>query len=532
MKSILFVLSILVMLTGCASAPGQALLNPVSDADEWQAEQAYVLEKLERFCFDRSWEDPPLRFGENRAMKGGQYRLYGGISDDIPSDFNKDFHYTCYVRARVPMQATFSDPQPVRASAWWSTQRRKAFLALLEDRFQGYLASERTPRNGAPWGAVMLLRDGETVLNLDYFPGDSGVQMRVYRRRIDISRVGDDLEEQFGFGAKPTYISKPDGVDFPMNTQFIKQDARTDPLPLHSVININQLPDEKLQALEAQRRDLDQREKLRLQFQARANLDRLHQEAETRTVWYKQERASEREMAAFERRRKEQRRAAVDSFFTDLAVATYSQAATTNTPSTSTSASIGSSTPSANTFSNDLTSSNALMPWSDIQAEANRARAMKARQHQAAAASRPAAGTSNTAVASPGPTSRASSDSADARTSTAARSSGSSSSSSDDKRYAGKVYEPNPITITGKNGTWFSKRDRALNYARLKAANDINEQCRERGARSDAPGYREIREGVTPPRWNYGSPDCKQGGWRDEEWLCEAPVSGTCYRRQ
>lgn len=551
MKPILLALSVLVLLPGCASAPGQALLNPVSDADEWQAEQAYVLNKMERFCFDRSWEDPPLSFGETREMTGGQYRLHGAITDDVPSQFNEEFHYTCYVRAHVPMENTFSATKPVRGSAWWSTQRREAFLALLKDRFEGYLASEATPRNGAPWGAIMLLRDGETVLNLDYFPKDSGVQLRVYRRRIEIGRRGDDVEERFGFGAETTYISRPEGVDLPIDTQFVKQDARTDPLPLHDVISINQLPDDKLAALEAQRRNLDEKEKRRLQFQARANLDRLHREAELRTAWYKQERASEREMAAFERRLKKKRDAAMDSFFTDLVVATYSEAAAMNTPSTSTSTSTsvgkGSSTTTANTFSNDLSSANALMPWSDIQAEASRARAMKARQNQAAAASRYSGGAStrntasttanarDTAGASPGRTSRTSSGPTYDSTTTTARSSGSSggsSSSGDEKRYAGKIYEPNPISITGENDTWFSKRDRAINYARLEAANDINDQCRERGARSDSPSYRDISDGVTPVRWNYSAPDCKQGGWRDQEWLCKAKVSGTCYRMQ
>lgn len=548
MKPILLALSVLVLLPGCASAPGQALLNPVSDADEWQAEQAYVLDKMERFCFDRSWEDPPLSFDETREMTGGQYRLYGAITDDVPSQFNEEFHYTCYVRARVPMENTFSATKPVRASAWWSTQRRKAFLALLEDRFEGYLASEATPRNGAPWGAIMLLRDGETVLNLDYFPKDSGVQLRVYRRRIEIGRRGDDVEERFGFGAEKTYIRWPDDMDLPLDTQFVKQDARTGPLPLHDVISINQLPDDKLAALEAQRRNLDENEKRRLQFQARANLDRLHREAEIRTVWYKQERASQREMAAFERRLKKKRDAAMDSFFTDLVMATYSEAAAMNTPSTSTSTSVGngSSTTTTNTFPKDLSSSNALMPWSDIQAEANRARAMKARQNQAAASrysggarTRNTASTTvnaiDTAGVSPGRTSRTSSGPTYDSTTTTVRSSGGSggsSSSDNEKRKAGKIYEPNPISITGENDTWFSKRDRAIDYARLEAANDINDQCRERGARSDSPSYRDISNGVTPVRWNYSAPDCKQGGWRDQEWLCKAKVSGTCYRMQ
>ena len=100
----------------------------------------------------------------------------------------------------------------------------------------------------------------------------------------------------------------------------------------------------------------------------------------------------------------------------------------------------------------------------------------------------------------------------------------------DGPQYTGRLYEPNMVTIEGKNDVWFSDRDRAISYARLKAVRDVDDECRDRGARSDAPRFSEIKRGVAPTRWNYKTPDCKQGGWNDNEWACTAEVSGTCYR--
>lgn len=113
-------------------------------------------------------------------------------------------------------------------------------------------------------------------------------------------------------------------------------------------------------------------------------------------------------------------------------------------------------------------------------------------------------------------------------------SSNSSTSDADDMgpQYSGKLYEPMMVTREGDNSTWFSDRDYALSLARLEAVNDIEDECRSRGARADGPTFSEIERGVVPVRWNYKTPDCKQGGWDDEEWMCTAEVSGTCYRNQ
>lgn len=100
----------------------------------------------------------------------------------------------------------------------------------------------------------------------------------------------------------------------------------------------------------------------------------------------------------------------------------------------------------------------------------------------------------------------------------------------DGPQYTGRLYEPNMVTIEGKLSSGFNDRDTAISYARLAAVRDIADECRDRGARSDAPYFSDIEKGVAPTRWNYKTPDCKQGGWEDEEWFCTAEVSGTCYR--
>lgn len=120
----------------------------------------------------------------------------------------------------------------------------------------------------------------------------------------------------------------------------------------------------------------------------------------------------------------------------------------------------------------------------------------------------------------------------------AASNSNSSSSAStrnpdeDGPQYTGRLYEPNMVTMTGSMDSGFSDRDLAIAYARLAAVRDIDDECRDRGARSDAPRFSDIETGIAPTRWNYKTPDCKQGGWEDEEWFCTVEVSGTCYRTQ
>lgn len=102
----------------------------------------------------------------------------------------------------------------------------------------------------------------------------------------------------------------------------------------------------------------------------------------------------------------------------------------------------------------------------------------------------------------------------------------------DGPQYTGRLYEPNMVTMEGSMDSGFSDRDLAIAYARLEAVRDVDDECRARGARSDAPRFPDIETGVAPTRWNYKTPDCKQGGWRDEEWYCTAEVSGTCYRER
>jgi len=106
--------------------------------------------------------------------------------------------------------------------------------------------------------------------------------------------------------------------------------------------------------------------------------------------------------------------------------------------------------------------------------------------------------------------------------------SGSGSPGSDEATAAMKVYEPMPDTFTGEKG-WFSKRSRAVFYARLEAVNEISSSCRDRGARADRPDTDRIRSGDAPSRWTFSVPDCRQGGWKDEEWACRATVAGHCY---
>ncbi len=118
-----------------------------------------------------------------------------------------------------------------------------------------------------------------------------------------------------------------------------------------------------------------------------------------------------------------------------------------------------------------------------------------------------------------------------ATASSASSSQSSGQSSGSDLQYTGRSYEPNPIVVTKRNQSPFSTREMAVNYARLAAVNEITAQCRQRGARSDGPTYRQISNGEKPPAWwNFSAPDCKQGGWDDKEWICSAQVAGTCYR--
>ncbi|MDX1588376.1 MAG: hypothetical protein R3296_05510 [Oleiphilaceae bacterium] len=107
-------------------------------------------------------------------------------------------------------------------------------------------------------------------------------------------------------------------------------------------------------------------------------------------------------------------------------------------------------------------------------------------------------------------------------------SSGSGSSASSRKKQ--KVYEPMPQVVTGETDTWFSDRDMAVAYSRLGAVNDVRDECRNKGARSDSVGFKDIKQGDTPGRWTYANPDCRQNG--NGNWKCRAEVRTHCYRMQ
>lgn len=100
------------------------------------------------------------------------------------------------------------------------------------------------------------------------------------------------------------------------------------------------------------------------------------------------------------------------------------------------------------------------------------------------------------------------------------------------KAATSKVYEPAPEVIERETDSWFSDRNLAIAYARLKATNDIKDVCRRKGARSDTVTFSQIKAGNPPVRWNFSAPQCRQGGWQDEEWKCQTRVSGTCFRHQ
>lgn len=95
-----------------------------------------------------------------------------------------------------------------------------------------------------------------------------------------------------------------------------------------------------------------------------------------------------------------------------------------------------------------------------------------------------------------------------------------------------KVYEPSPEVLERETDSWFSDKKLAIAYARLKATNDIKTVCQQKEARSDTLTFSQIEAGNAPPRWNFSVPNCRQGGWKDEEWKCQAKVSGTCFRYQ
>lgn len=95
-----------------------------------------------------------------------------------------------------------------------------------------------------------------------------------------------------------------------------------------------------------------------------------------------------------------------------------------------------------------------------------------------------------------------------------------------------KVYEPNMLTVTGESTAGFSSRDYTVELALLNGINQLSKMCREKGARADPVPLEMRRSKTAPPRWNFGTPQCHQGGWRGEEWYCDIKVSATCYRMQ
>jgi hypothetical protein len=532
------------VLAGCGTKLENALRNPKVDDATWKAEQEYFVQRLEEFCFDRRWDEAPLEMTEMRGQDYGyRYRLWGEITDDyaLPDVSEKRYRLVCRVVASLPfLQVTLHDKDPVRSSPWWNSHRRAAFKQRLTDRF-GVLYSATKPRVDRFDGEMLLLRDGETVLEISHFKKNSGTSVQVYRRRAEpVEAVADP--DDLPFGAERTRFFLRDG-DRTRRVEVYHYEGVEDELPLNQVLHLDQLPPEAVVALDEERQAMDVVEQRRLRDQVAYNLERIEREVGTASFRHESEIKHRREMAAFERRLEAERKAANQALLQDVVTGLYqasvqSQSSGVGTGSSSTGTSSGSSASADHLYSPQV-------PWASIREQAAQARQQIQANHDAEQA-RQRAATSAGAVTSSGPsragtapasssrTASASSPSPDApvpsRTPSKPDSADRAQTESNSKRELQRIYEPAPEVIVGTTDTYFGDRDLAIFQARLGAALDVDEICWDKGARSDRPTSADIRAGNVPPRWSMANPDCKQNS--NGKWKCRTRVSGTCYRMQ
>lgn len=95
-----------------------------------------------------------------------------------------------------------------------------------------------------------------------------------------------------------------------------------------------------------------------------------------------------------------------------------------------------------------------------------------------------------------------------------------------------KVYEPNMERATGRSTAGFTSLEQTQELALLNGINQIHRACSAKGARVDSVPNDMLRNKTAPPRWHFGAPQCRQGGWQGKEWFCDTPVAGTCFRMQ
>lgn len=389
---------VLVLITGCTSTMVQDRMNPISEFTYWQAEQKHMLAKLEEFCFDRSWNSPPYKMTEElRPLPGGrlrEYKLVGNINHMEPGESsnpltNRDHHHTCWVGTWINVHKTPTPggavSAPRRASPWWSHQRRTAFHALLEIRFDPLVSSPAPSHRGhhkAPVGHVMLLRDGQTQINVHYREDQSGVQINVYRRQV---LRGDAASlDSFPRGAKVLHpLDVMQLAEGRVRGQsFIQLDMPATPLMLDDVLAFRHLSADQVLDIEARRAALSDEDRLLLQVQAERNLQRYESELRWRNETHNDAIEWARRDAEFARRQAAARAAANQAILTNVMTAVYADSvAAAGGSSSGSSAGSYSSQSSGGTFSSGLNT--ALLPWADIQAEADRARQMKQAQFDA-----------------------------------------------------------------------------------------------------------------------------------------------------
>lgn len=543
------------VLGGCGTKLETALGNPKVDEATWNAEQEYFVQRLETFCFDRRWDEAPLKMGETRGEDYGyRYRLWGEITDDyaLPDVSEKRYRLVCRVVANIPFwQASiqYGDTDPVRSSPWWNGHRRAVFKQRLTNRF-GVLYSATKPRVDRFDGEVLLLRDGETVLEISHFKKNSGTSVQVYRRRAEpVDAVADPDDLPFGAERRTFFLGDGNST---RQVEVYHYEGIEDELPLNQVLDLDQLPPEAVVEIDDQRQTMGTAEQKRLRDQVAYNLERIEREVGTAAFRHESEIEHRREMAAFERRLKAERKAANQALLQDVVTGLYSASAQSSgvgsSGGVSSSIASGSSAPTGDLYSPQV-------PWASIHEQAARARqqiqanhdAQQARQRAAtsagavtpaparAAGSTPArAGTADTSDSG---TSSGSSGSPDAPVAsrTASKpdpvdSSDRDEAESNTKSKPRRIYEPAPEVVVGTTDTYFGDRDLAIFYARLGAANDIDDICWDKGARSESPTSADLDAGNVPSRWSLGNPDCKQNS--NGKWKCRTRVSGTCYRMQ
>lgn len=540
MKNFSVLFLAIIFLQGCATSLGQNIVNPNVDEDTWRAEQAYFVEQLETFCFDRRWDERPLSLSEDRPLHGGKtYSLWGSITDDMTGQFTGDFHYVCHLTANIPMYRAALDVNGYRirrSSAWAYHNRRHAFHRFLVNRY-GALdtkLSASMDHHKIPSGIGMLLRDGETQVNVQYFRNNSGVRVSIYRRQL--FQGGESDLSNFPPGAKvvPWYEIRMTDQNSPQSgPSFIKVESPLTPIQLADILAFDHVSEEQIASLQSEREKLTDADKARLQTQTRYNLYRFVREMEYRQSTSNDLKQFAREQAAFERELAEKQAASNRAIFANVVGALQSS-------STSSSYSPGSSTYSQTSGTASSTFNSGLVPWGDIQAEALKARQMKQDQFNRAQARQTTTyGTPASSASSRTPASNQQTSRPDTTTYESSSTGQYSSQANDDNSRAAsasssksKVYEPMPESVQSTNDTWFGSQSDAVAYARLNAANKVTAICTKKGARIDTLSFPDIKAGIAPARWSYSSPDCHQGGVMGKEWKCEARVSGTCYRMQ